>query len=263
MPLTTRCGRCGRLFPVYAQELRVRRGRVSCPQCGNRFDALGALVDEPVHGRESADARARLGFGRRPGSPAVLHRTQVQPLAPAAGTGAGPGVGPVRSRRGRLARLGWWLAALLLILALPAQLAWWQRGQLLRDPGARALLAGLCGRLGCLVPAPRLPETLTLLEPSLTPGQDQPPGPGSEPQGGTLTLRLSVRNDATLPQPPPVLGLELFGPQGELAAARRFAPRDYGLADPARLLGPGETLPLALTLREPGIETSGFRVRLW
>ncbi|MCG6861018.1 MAG: hypothetical protein LJE70_07045, partial [Chromatiaceae bacterium] len=48
MPLNTRCRHCGRLFPVYAQQIKERKGKVDCPQCGKRFDAIGGLLDESI-----------------------------------------------------------------------------------------------------------------------------------------------------------------------------------------------------------------------
>ena len=159
MPLTTQCGRCGRRFPVYAQELKQRRGRVDCPQCGHRFDALAALLDEPIEGPGAVDAHARRA-SRRSGLD-----TTTSP----------------RTTRG--AAVGRGLLAILLALGLSAQVLWWKRGDLLRDAAARQVLEILCDSLGCQVPAPRLPGTLTLLVPTLT----------AEPGEEALMLRLKVQ----------------------------------------------------------------------
>lgn len=239
MPLTTRCGRCGRLFPVYAQELRERRGRVDCPQCGNRFDAIGALIDEPRVGSESSSARARLGAPRRK-PPQDVGNRRLRPPDPRAAA--------------RRSTLGWTLASLLLAAVLVSQLGWWQRETLLRDPAARTWLGQLCAPLGCTLPdPPRIADSLELAEPRLI-----PPG---EAGAETLGLRLTVRNIAPLPQPPPSLDLELFDPGGELFAARRFQPGDYAWED-GRLIAPGEEVQLALELAPPEVEASGFKVRL-
>lgn len=254
MPLTTRCGRCGRLFPVYAQELKARRGRVNCPQCGNRFDGLAALLDEPKGGYEASSGRARLGMGaRRPTTtPLATARpashSQTSPAGPAAAAPQTHGAA-TRARGG--AGVWWGLAALVLTLALTAQAAWWKRADLLRDPQARDWLAIVCEGLGCKVPTPRIPGTLAVFEPTLTP----------EPDARALVLRLSVRNDAALDQPPPLIELELYDQQGDLAATRRFTPAQYAPGgDP--LIAPGETLDASLAIAMPESETSGFKVRL-
>lgn len=252
MPLTTRCGRCGRLFPVYAQMLKTRRGRVNCPQCGNRFDALAALLDEPMVESEVQSVRARLGIGGR----AQGARYHPPDRAPLSGRSDSPGTASAAtpsktSRPSWGASLAWGLLSLTLLIGLIAQAAWWKRGELLRDPQAREWLSTLCDTLGCTVPAPRLPGTLTLLEPTLTPA----------PNSSGMVLRLKVRNDAPLSQPPPLLEVELFDPHGDLAAARRFTQAEYAPAIPSTM-APGETLAVDLTLDEPRAETSGFKVRL-
>jgi hypothetical protein len=230
MPLTTQCERCGRRFPVYAQELREGRGGVDCPQCGRRFDAVAALLDEPPRGLGVSNVPARLAAER-------LGPATAEPTHGSQGT--------------RGTAVAWGLLALLLLLALSAQLLWWKRGELLRDPAARQALEGLCEALGCQVPAPRLPGTLTLLDPTLTAG----------PEDEALMLRLKVRNEADLAQPAPTLELELFDLHGDLAAVRRFSPSEYAPRAP-RLLEPRTTLEVALSMVKPGPGPAGFKVRL-
>jgi hypothetical protein len=185
-------------------------------------------------------------------------------------TGAGdPSAGAnriqtTRSRRpSRLAKIGLLTSSLVLTLTLVGQAAWWQRGDLLRHPHSRGWLEAACARLGCTLPAPRIAGALELLDPRLSApnageyADDSTGKPSSEP----LTLSLRIRNAASVQQPPPRIDLELFDLGGELIAARRFAPADYGQgAD--RLMAPGEVLAVELAFVPPGVETSGFKVRL-
>ncbi len=257
MPLTTRCNRCARLFPVYAQQLKARRGRVNCPQCGARFDGVAALLDEPMPGFETQPgriwtaARVGIGNGRGTGNRSALGlRLGIGSSAPAATQ-----VEPSARRRaaaGPLARLSWVAGSLLLVLALGAQWVWWQRGDLLRDPKGRRALETLCERLGCTLPVPRVPGSLEVLDPTLNP---DPAGDGS------LSLRLRIANRGRLPQSVPLLELELLDREGDLAATRRFAPEEYA-AGAMGPLDPGETRTLSLTIARPEMETSGFKVRL-
>jgi predicted Zn finger-like uncharacterized protein len=254
MPLNTRCDRCGRLFPVYAQQLKERRGRVNCPQCGARFDALTTLLDEAMPGFEPSAGRvwtaAPVGVDKRTGS-----RVPRGPRL-----GIGDRRRPERARRsaaGRparrpLSRLGWTLGSLLLLLTLGAQWVWWQRGDLLRDSERRVALERLCERLGCTLPALRVPDALAVRDPTLDP---DPAG------GGDLTLHLRIENRGQVPQPMPLLELELLDLEGELAANRRFAPQEYapGFTHP---LDPGETRAVSLAIARPQAQTSGFKVRL-
>lgn len=260
MPLTTRCDRCGRLFPVYAQQLKERRGRVHCPQCGARFDGLTALLDEPMPGFEPLAGRVwtaapvAVATGKRSGRRGVpWPRLGIADRSPPAAT---PDWAH-RSAAGRAARrplsgLGWTLGCLLLLLTLGAQWVWWQRGDLLRDTKGRVALEMLCERLGCTLPALRVPDALAVRDPTLDP---DPAG------GGDLTLRLRIENRGQVPQPIPLLELELLDREGELAANRRFGPEEYapGVMHP---LDPGETRAVSLAIARPQVETSGFRVRL-
>ncbi len=256
MPLTARCDRCGRLFPVYAQELRARRGRVQCPQCGHRLNGRSALIDESIPIASAAGGVSRVGLeAGRPVAPGPHGSTKV----------------PSEARRTRRVPTLAWLAVLLVLgLGLATQAAWWARGDLLRHPESRGWLERACKPLGCTLPAPRIAGTLELRDPRLSsPGVDHAeadeadpdPADADQPEGETLTLRLRVRNAATLSQPRPHLDLELFDLAGDLIAARRFAPADYAEDDPG-LMAPGEEIAVELVFASPGVETSGFKVRL-
>jgi hypothetical protein len=144
------------------------------------------------------------------------------------------------------------LGSLLLLLTLGAQWIWWQRGDLLRDPKGRWALDMLCERMGCSPPALRVPDALAVLDPSLDP---KPAG------GGDLMLHLRIENRGQVPQPLPLLELELLDRNGELAANRRFLPEEYA-SDATHPLGPGETRSVGVAIAQPRIETAGFKVRL-
>ena len=247
MPLTTRCRHCGRLFPVYATELKANRARVPCPQCGKRFDAVAGLIDEHIPAIDESTRR------RHP-----AHRTTATTL-PATALGMTREAPPMR-RRGR----GWtWLGALtviLLILSLVAQVAWWGRGDWLRHPWVSTALTQICPILGCEVPLPRLPGTIETLDPALTLDPSRPQA---------LRLRLGLISRTEVPQRAPVLQLELYDPAGTLVAARRFHPADYlgaGIGDAGARLPPHQvvraTLDIALAGAGNSTKPTGFRVRL-
>lgn len=235
MPLSVRCERCGRQFSVYAQQLRTRRGRVSCPHCGTRFDGVAALIDEPMTDTEPTSGKlwvaVRLGIGRRrveradEGHPAQMSRA--------------PRIGPPPRRWRRL-------GGLLALLALAALLLGWQNRDALRQyPQGRLVLERLCQTLDCTLPPSS--ATVSVLEPALTP----------DPAGaGALTLTVKLRNDAPAPQPTPALQLDLFDLAGDLAAARRIDPAG------APPLEPGETRTLRLSIAPPPVEISDFKVRV-
>ncbi len=254
MPLTTRCNLCGNQFPVYAQQLRGGRGRVECPRCGESVDALAGLLDEPAFS-SGPRASAADGLRRVPGSGGGQSPRGAMVAA------AAPSPGRVRSSLSAVslsarsepagsaaARWVWAGVSLVLALLLAGQVLWWQRAEILRDPRGFAAMTTLCSVLGCTVPLARLEGALALREPSLNPDADD-----------GLTLRLRIENTAALPQPAPQLELEFYDAQGDLAAARRFTPVEYGAPVP---LAPGESRDLALALSRPRNEVAGFKVRL-
>ena len=257
MPLTTCCNLCGNQFPVYAQQLRAARARVECPRCGESVDALAGLLDEPAF--SSGPRPGAMGAPRRaPGSGGGLSTGAAMVAA------AAPVPGRVRSNLSavsllpRSERAGWsaarWVWAgvsLFLALLLAAQVVWWQRAEIARDPRGFAAMNTLCRIVGCTVRLPRLAGALALHDPSLNP---------DPADGGGLTLRLRIENTAPLPQPAPQLELEFYDAQGDLTAARRFTPVEYGAPAP---LAPGESRDLALALSPPRSEVAGFKVRLW
>lgn len=238
MPLTTRCRHCGRLFPVYATELKTNRGRVRCPQCNKRFDAVAGLIEEPVPQAEDTTRR------RHP-----AHRAPTATLA--------PGLTEPRARHPRRARAWLWgLGVLITIVGLAAQAAWWWRGELVRHPQVQSVLGQICPMLGCQVPLPRLPGTIDILQTSLA-------ADPSRPQA--LLLRLVLVNRAETAQRPPVLELELHDGRGTLLGVRRFDPGEY-LADgsPALRQGlvPNRPTRAELDIALADAKPKGFLVRL-
>lgn len=258
MPLTTRCGRCGRLFPIHAQQLRAFGARVTCPQCGHRFNGRAALIDEPTLDRGTPDGPTRLGIRSQP-RPAATPVSRPVPAAQAPRPAPAPEPEPVtlpapgpKPRAGLGARLAGGLVALILILALIGQLAWWNRAALVVNPQSRGVAAALCAQLGCDLPLVTIPDAFEVLDPQL----------GEDTERDAMTFALKIKNTADLPQPAPLLDLELLDPQGEPAAARRFSPEEYADWDGEALIAPGETISVSLALAGTRTGTSGFKVRL-
>jgi predicted Zn finger-like uncharacterized protein len=237
VPLTTRCRHCGRLFPVYAADLKGRRGQVACPQCGKRFDAVAGLIDEPV---PQAEDRSR----RHP-----AHRAPTAALA-------GHLSEPPAPRRHRVGRWLWGLGVLLLAVGLAVQTAWWRRGELVRMPEVQSVLRQVCPWLGYRVPLPRLPGTIEILQSSLATDPDRPQA---------LRLRLVLVNRAETGQRAPLLELELYDEGGALLGVRRFDPAQYleeGSPALAQGLIPNRPTRAGLDVALADAQPTGFRVRL-
>jgi predicted Zn finger-like uncharacterized protein len=140
------------------------------------------------------------------------------------------------------------LIALLLLAGIGMQLAWQQRKTLLeRYP----ILEPLCARLECVPQIIRAPEKIRILQRDISPTAGEP---------DSLTLRVTIRNDAELAQPLPDLQLSLVNSDGGVLIRRRLSPRDYlGEAPPpGDNMAAGEVVTITLDFKDPGYEASGF-----
>lgn len=159
----------------------------------------------------------------------------------------------IREARPRRSRAGEWIALVVLVVALAAQLFFSQRAQLAANAQWRPLVVAACGVLGCSVPAWREPSAFGMLS------RDVIAVPG---RPGLLRVQASFRNDAAWPQPWPALVLALSDANGRQLGMRRFLPRDY-LADAPKdaLLAPGQATQLAFDIVEPapGVVAFDFR----
>jgi hypothetical protein len=141
----------------------------------------------------------------------------------------------------------------MLVAALVAQAAWWERTQWLGQPRLRSIAEDVCTRLGCRISLPRLAAAIEILQPYL----------GEHPRNPrVLRLGMTLINHASIPQDLPALQLELYDEAGSLAAVRRFPPDQY-LPDPHNdRLDAGAAINLGFDLAMPVAAPSGFRLRL-
>ncbi|WP_144112151.1 zinc-ribbon and DUF3426 domain-containing protein [Paraburkholderia sp. BCC1886] len=119
-------------------------------------------------------------------------------------------------------RLGWIIGgsivALLLVVALLAQLAWWQRETVLvYFPHAQPLYVKACAQLGCQITPPHDIDGLQV-EPS---DLRQIDGPHK------LELKMPLRNRFNLALAYPAIELTLLDAQNNVAIRRVLWPQDY------------------------------------
>ncbi len=162
---------------------------------------------------------------------------------------------PVRPARRRT--LNPWvggLLALLLVLALLAQLAWFQRDTLATQfPQTRPLLEQACAQLGCTLTLPKQLDQIHIVGSDLT-----------TEANGQLRLVLTLGNRARHVMAWPVLVLTLTDQAGRPLARRSFAPSEY-LGDASRIrtgMPPLAEQPLSLPLAVRNLAPMGFDLRL-
>ena len=249
MPIKTRCPDCGHVLSLTNEQLRQVWPAMLCPRCGGRFDPLEGLVEAAPTTTPQEPPPGRLVPADQPPvpdhpAPATQNRP---PSAPQ------PDSSDLTPHRRRRSTLGWVLASLALCIALAAQLAWWERGNLIRSASARPLLEQACAHLGCRVPLPHLPRELVILDRSLEPR----PGPPD-----ILALRIELLNQAPTTQAFPVVQLELYDTREQMTAVGRFPPEAYRHEEFPRGLESQARGTVSLDVNAPADEPSGFRIRL-
>lgn len=252
----TRCPQCETLYPLTTAQLKTAEGRVRCSRCRTVFYALEHLYQEQTND-ESAGAPPELQNSIRLTDQSLLAPNED---APPPGAEALPLA--LRPRPRPRDALAGWLLATLLALGVLGQGLWWQREPLLAYPQARQVLESLCAPLDCRLPQRRALDKIRILSREMTSHPERP---------GSLLFLLVMANQAEFPQPYPLLQLELFRKEQELAGSRILAPAEYLPREPAAapeaepapvsLMPPDHPVYLRLELMDPGPDTTGFEIR--
>ena len=185
----------------------------------------------------------------------ALHNTIPEgAAAPAVDDVAPPAAAPVFAYRphGRWTLL-WRLLALLLTLALVAQVGWLLRAALVRNAVTRPWLLDVCRVLA--VPPPQVRD-LALLRLDARDIRRHPDAPDA------LLISATLHNTAPWTQPYPLLEVRLSDLAGHAVAARVFAPTTY-LPDAAlatRGLPPDARAAISIEIRDPGRQAVAFEI---
>lgn len=149
------------------------------------------------------------------------------------------------------AHWAWVAAAVLLVLALAAQIVHHNRQQLVATAWLEQPLQGLYGLFG------------QVLEPAWDLAAYDLRQLGGEEMGGTgttIVLRASVHNQSANRQPPPLIRAILKDRFGNAIATREIAPHDYlRSAAPARM-APDQRLDVELALEDPNRQAVGYEL---
>jgi predicted Zn finger-like uncharacterized protein len=154
-------------------------------------------------------------------------------------------------------RLGlWWSipVALLLVLVLAGQVAYYQRASLMvLFPGLRPEAEKLCARAGCELPYPRRAEMMSIESSALAADPNNP---------AVMVLSATLRNRAPFPQAQPALELTLTDSGDQALARRVLTPADYGAG--GRAFFPAESeLPIKLYFDASAVKATGYRLYLF
>jgi predicted Zn finger-like uncharacterized protein len=229
MNLITRCPSCGTAFRAQPEQLSAHGGHVRCGHCGQIFDGLAHLISQDTAGVTSEIESVDLDVGEPTPQAAPELAPQEPPLPPApepanVRVSAANKLRPPRSFvAGRKARpkysLVWGLLALLLVLGLAAQIAFYFRVEIVeRYPDARIYFAVLCEDLGCTIRLPHRPDMMSIES------SDLQADPRRE---GLIEFNAVLRNRANVAQEYPSLELTLTDEHDQAVLRRVLEPTDY------------------------------------
>lgn len=145
----------------------------------------------------------------------------------------------------------WAWGSALLALGLLLQVAIVERERWLADARIRPWLERACVTLGCQLPLPANIDGLRLLAREVRP---------HEHLQGALIISGTLRNDAEVPAPFPIVEVRLADLNDRVVAMRRFRPEEY-LADRsavARGFPAQSSLPLLFEVSDPGQDALAF-----
>ena len=194
----------------------------------------GAVTDEP---RAAPSRSAR----ERSAEPQVVEAVQrsLSPF-PAAEEPA-----PRRRRR-------WWLpVALVLVIAIVAQVLWLQFATWSVDLQMRPVYELACRYLGCTLPVMR---DLTAIHARNLAVRSNPDVPGS------LLVDALIVNEAPFAQPFPSIELRFSSMSGSLVASRRFAASEYlsGELAGAKSMQPRTPIHISIDVDDPGNDAVNY-----
>jgi hypothetical protein len=158
--------------------------------------------------------------------------------------------------RPRPSRL-WWLASVLLLLALAVQGGYRYRGEItVLLPEAKPLVQRICAGLGCDVPLPRRAELLSIESSDLQ-------ADGTHPS--VMVLTATLRNRAGFIQAFPALELSLTSTEGQTVARRVLTPKDYAQEStrPEAGFAAGSELQIRVYIEAAALKPSGYRLYLF
>jgi predicted Zn finger-like uncharacterized protein len=256
----TDCPNCFRQFRLGAAHLSAAAGEVRCGFCGAQFNALSRLRDAPLAqpGRpDPAPPAEPVSTLEEPEFDIALNEVRVEPPAavripvprPAQflETEAGDAEAPRRSRI-------WTAAALVLVLAGAAQVAWFQRDEwVTRFPALFPHVEKLCGALGCSVMRQRKLSAISVLN------RDVRAHPRYR---DALLVNATLSNGSALAQAFPDIQLSLSDTSGRVVAARTFAPDEYldDSIDRRRGMAPGAPVHVVLEIAGVAADAVSFEI---
>ncbi|MEO6624518.1 MAG: DUF3426 domain-containing protein [Burkholderiaceae bacterium] len=285
MSLITRCTACQTLFKVVPDQLRISDGWVRCGQCGEIFDAAQNLLvgpDEPDGAVEVVQdetfASTAIDATSEPTPVAAVPAPELAvdiaptptpepdevapvditppdpvepPPAPVATPSFMQGEAAPSAWHRRSVRRALALAALMLVLALAAQILRHERDRLAAiEPGLRPILSTLCQWTGCSITPMRQIESVVIDSSSFL-----------RLRGDVYRLVFSLRNAAAVDIAMPAIELSVTDAQDQALSRRVFLPAEFGAGNLVLAAGADWGSKISLNVKPGGADrVAGYRL---
>lgn len=147
--------------------------------------------------------------------------------------------------------LFWSISILLLMLVGVAQLAYYQRYELVKYPQLQPFMQQACVYIHCQLPAPKDTRLIKLTRKNIY------THPNIEK---ALMINATIVNRAEFKQAFPILEIRFENIRGETIAARRFKPNEYlGITNNQITdMQPGEPISFNIEIHDPGTEIVSY-----
>lgn len=271
----TRCPKCQTSFKVTQAQLRAASGSVRCGSCLEVFDALSnmpnkAAPEKPLQ-KKPKDKPAEKQSTRHD---KVAEKNTTQDSKPEESTVRAVETTPEEeppfhsfldtlnkehvevdeeSGRSSLRVMGWVTLILIFSVSLAGQYAWFNRDQLSLDPRLRPAYTLSCQYLNCSLPVLVDVNAIKSLQLHIRSHPERSEG---------LVVDSVIINEATFPQPWPLLELTFTDINGQPEASRRFRPKEYlgGALAGSREMPSGHPIRLSMEIVDPGNGATNYQL---
>jgi predicted Zn finger-like uncharacterized protein len=150
----------------------------------------------------------------------------------------------------------WSIGILFLTATLIIEYIWFNRDQLNKIPVLQTAINTLCQQIECTNLSIRDPAKIELITRNIY----------SHPnEKSALMVNVTMKNNATIAQPYPVMQIDFSDVRGHTVAARRFWPKEYLATDYQQnnteqpyLLEPNTSASISLEIQDPGKQAVAY-----
>ena len=285
----THCPKCNSVFKVTADQLEIADGLVRCGQCNTVFDGrdrirfvspeetpskVASLTPQSPTKKKSVphddwQNREVEHGGQQPFQPLrYRHRAPSErPATPAADEPVLNDDMPSLIREDlelqtEVSHGRRWISAgtvfglILMSLLLMGQYLYFHRNEYASNPTLATSLTTVCQWLNCTIEPFRNIDQIDLMSRNVY----------SHPNASNaLVITATLANQASMPQPYPLIQVSLTNLQGQIIAARRFQPNEYLNQPhiPDSMMQPGKPVNVSLEVADPGEGALAFEFEFY